>query len=290
MKYIKNFILIISAFSLFNCLSIVEKTGQALDGSAFKLKTLSVYKTAGEDKLQPEIKISVVENKSKEKSIIITLNNFPMIKILGSFPDENGAFFLTTLEFLAGSTHGWNEYSLELMGAGHLKFEDTVILNIEEIEPVQILKGRVQRYDTRLIGNDALAALRNRRERILALTEWMTSLNLYQGHLDKGNLDKGRTIEKFEEYWYPVLFPEMISNKKRADDWIQDKDKFQNAESIKWNTGYTERTFSEELWTIRNSGTLLRDWEEALYWIYLEYEWENIVELLSKENIFTKIK
>jgi hypothetical protein len=280
MKYIKGFILIISAFSLFNCLSIVEKTGQVIDGSAFKLKTLSVYKTSGEDKLRPEIKISVVENKSKEKSIIITLNNFPMIKILGSFPDENDAFFLTELEFLAGNVHGWNEYSLELIGTGNLKFENTVILNIEEIEPVQILKGRVQRYDTRLTGNEALSALRNRRERILALTEWMLSLNL----------DKGQTIEKFEEYWHPILFPEMVSNRKRADGWIQDSDKFQKAESIGWNTGYTERTFSEELWSIRNSGTLLRDWEEALYWIYLEYEWKNIVELLSKENIFTKIK
>jgi hypothetical protein len=280
MKIIKIFILIVLTFLLFNCLSIAEKTGQMLDGSAFKLKTLSVYETSGDNKLQPEIKISVVENKSKEKSIIITIGKFPMIKLLGAFPDEDGAFFLSTLEFLAGSVHGWNEYSMELMGTGNLKFEDTATLIIEEIEPVQILKGRVHRYDTRLTGNEALSALRNRRERVLALTEWMSSLNL----------EKGRTTDEFEEYWQPVLFPEMVSKKKRPDGWIQDGDKFQKAESISWNTGYTERTFSEELWPIRNSGTLLRDWEEALYWIYLEYEWENIVELLSKETIFTKIK
>jgi hypothetical protein len=280
MKIIKILILIISTFLLLNCVSLVEKAGQTLDGSAFKLKTLSVYQTAGKNKSQPEIKILVVENKSKEKSIIITLKKFPMIKLLGSFPDEDGVFSLTALEFLAGSTHGWNEYTLELMGTGYLKLEDTVTFNIEEIEPVQITKGRIHRYDTRLTGNEALSALRNRRERILAISEWMLSLNLA----------KGQTINEFKKYWQPILIPETVSKKKRPGGWIQDGDKFKTADSIKWNTGYTEREFPEELRAIRNSGTLLRDWEEALYWIYLEYEWENIVELLFKENIFTKIK
>ncbi|WP_461246958.1 hypothetical protein [Treponema sp. R6D11] len=258
----------------------MDKTGQALDGSASKFKTISAYSSSSNKKQKPEIKISIVENKSKEKSIIITIEKFPMIKIMGSFPDENGSFYLTTLEFLAGSTHGWNEYTLELMGTGNLKFEDTAILKIDEIETVQIIKGRIHRYDTRLTGNEALSALRNRRERILALTQWMLSLNLV----------KGQTDEEFEKYWEPILFPERVSKKKRPDGWTQDTDVFKSAENIKWNTGYTERTFSKELFPIRNSGTLLRDWEEAFYWIYLEYEWENIVELLSKENILTKNK
>ncbi len=280
MKVINIFILVILSFLIFSCISLMDKTGQALDGSASKFKTISAYSSSSNKKQKPEIKISIVENKSKEKSIIITIEKFPMIKIMGSFPDENGSFYLTTLEFLAGSTHGWNEYTLELMGTGNLKFEDTAILKIDEIETVQIIKGRIHRYDTRLTGNEALSALRNRRERILALTQWMLSLNLV----------KGQTDEEFEKYWEPILFPERVSKKKRPDGWTQDTDVFKSAENIKWNTGYTERTFSKELFPIRNSGTLLRDWEEAFYWIYLEYEWENIVELLSKENILTKNK
>jgi len=279
MKVIKILILVISTFLLFSCVSLMEKTGQALDGSAFIFKTVSVYKTSGKEN-QQMIKISVVEKKDKEKSIIISLEDFPMIKLFGSFPNEEGVFNLTTLEFLAGSAHGWNEYTLELIGTGNLKFEDTVILKIEEIEPVQITKGRIQQYDTRLTGNEALSALRNRRERILALTNWMSSLNL----------EKSPAIDKFKKLWQPVFFPEMVPKKKRPNNWIQNADQFQKADSIRWNTSYTERTFSEELWPIRNSGTLLRDWEEAIAWIYLEYEWKNIVELLSKETIFTKIK
>jgi len=280
MKYIKYFIIIIITLLLFNCLSLADKAGRVIDGSAFKLKTVSVYQTLTEKKAKPEIQIYVVENKNKEKSIMIKINKFPMIKLFGTFPNEDGIFYLSTLEFLAGNTHGWNEYTLELTGTGILKFEDPVTFKIEEIEGVQITKGRVQQYDTRLTGNDALSALRNRRERVLALTDWMLSLN----H------EKGQTIKNFEKFWQPILLPETVSKKKRPLGWSQEADKFQKAESIRWNTGYTERTFPEELFPIRNSGTLLRDWEEAASWIYLEYEWENIVELLNKETIFTKIK
>jgi hypothetical protein len=280
MKVIKYFILVISTFLLFNCVSLMEKTGRVLDGSAFKLKTVSVYKTSGEKGNQQEIKIFVVENKDKEKSIIITLENFPMMKLFGSFPDEEGVFTFTTLEFLAGNANGWNEYTMELIGTGNLNLEDTVILKIDEIEPVQITKGRVQLYDTRLTGNEALSALRNRRERLLALTDWMSSLSI----------EKGKKIDDFERFWQPILLPETVSRKKRPNGWIQDADQFQKTDGIRWNISYTERTFSEELWPIRNSGTLLRDWEEAIGWIHLEYEWKNIVELLLKETIFIKIK
>jgi len=288
MKFIKIFILVILTLLISNCVSLMEKTGRVLDGSASKYKTVSVYSTTVKSKKQkPDIEISVVEDKNKEKSIFITIKKFPMIKIRGSFPDENGSFFITELEFLAGSTHGWNEYALELIGTGSLKKElqnsyagNTVNFNIHEIETVQITMGRIQRYDTRLTGNDALSALRNRRERILALTKWMASLNLA----------KGQTAEQFEKYWQPILLPETVSNKKRPNDWMQSGDNFKSAESIQWNTSYTERKFSEELWPIRNSGTLLRDWEEAFYWIYLEYEWENIVELLSKEHTLIENK
>jgi len=280
MKAIKILILVISTFLLFNCVSLMEKTGRVLDGSAFKLKTVSVFKSSGEKGNQREIKIFVVENKEEEKSIIITLKNFPMMKLFGSFPNEEGVFTLTTIEFLAGSANGWNEYTMELLGTGNLKFEDTAVLKIDEIEPVQIAKGRIQLYDTRLTGNEALSALRNRRERVIAVTEWMSSLSL----------EKGKKIDDFERFWRPILLPETVSKKKRPNGWNQDADQFQKTDSIRWNTSYTERTFSEELWPIRNSGTLLRDWEEAIGWIYLEYEWKNIVELLSKETFFTKIK
>jgi hypothetical protein len=197
-----------------------------------------------------------------------------MMKLRGTSPNENGEFFLTSLEYLGGNVHGWNEYTMDMSGEGELLLAETAVLFIDrEIEPVQISAGRIHRYDTRIVGGDALASLRNRRERIVSTVEWMASMEDAPG---------GQSIGNFEKYWKPLLFPEMVSKKTRPDGWSQEGDLFLSAEDISWNVSYTERVCPEELRQIRNSGTLLRDWEEALSWIYLEYEWENIKEMLSR--------
>jgi hypothetical protein len=99
-----------------------------------------------------------------------------------------------------------------------------------------------------------------------------------------------QTIDDFEKYWKPLLFPEIVSKKKKPSGWLQEGDQFIRAEDIKWNTSYTERIFPEVLRPVRDSGTLLSDWEEALHWIYLEYEWERIAGILSREIVLQKIK
>jgi len=254
----------------------VDKTGQVLDGSAFVEKKTSVYEAYS-------IKITEVRNKAGEQSVIITLDNFPMMKIRGSYPDAQGLFYLTSLDYLGGNEHGWNEYSLDIAGTGRLNIAEdfaTVAIN-PEIEAVQISSGRIHRYDTRITGHEALSSLRNRRERVLALSSWITERESAAG---------GTSAKSFEKKWKPVLFPEMVSKKNRPVNWQQEGDPWVRAEDIRWNTGYTDRTFPEELKQVRNSGTLLRDWEEALSWIYLEYEWENIKNLLSRQIILQKKK
>ena len=248
---------------LSGCVSTFEKVGQALDGSLFAEKKIESYGGNG-------IKLDIVENKENEQSVRITLENFPMMTIRTSIPDENGEIYLISLEYLAGNNHGWNEFTLDLLGEG-IMTELFIQIN-EDIEFVQISSGRIHRYDTRIVGTEALTALRNRHQRIEALTEWMTS---------QDSAPHGQSIVNFEKYWKPILFP-------RPALWLEPGDSFQRADDIRINTSYTERTFSEELWSVRNSGTMLRDWEEALPWIYMEYEWENILQILSRKNILEK--
>jgi hypothetical protein len=275
-RFLKSLVCLAAAIVLCAaCVSAVEKTGQMLDGSAFAEKKTALY--TAED-----MEITFVQNKSGGRSVIIALKNFPMMKIRGSEPGENGEFYLTSLEYLGGNVHGWNEYTLDILGGGTLLLGNTAVLEInDEIEQVQISSGRIRRYDTRITGGEALTGLRNRRERITAMVKWMSCTESAPG---------GQAISDFEKYWKPVIFPEMVSKKNRPSNWLQEGDAFQRAEGIRWNTGYTRRFFSEDLWPVRDSGTLLRDWEEALSWIYMEYEWESIRKTLSQKTTLQQIK
>jgi hypothetical protein len=264
------------------CVSVAEKTGRVLDGSAKKKKRTALYRAEKKEGSAADIDIMLVQNKTGENSIIIVLHAFPMMKLRGSYPDENGEFYLTSLEYLSGNVNGWNEYTLDLSGKGVLSLGNNAVLSInEEIEPLQISAGRIRRHDTRIAGTDALTSLNNRRERILALAEWLNTPE---------NNTPQPSLKDFETYWKPVLFPEIVSKNKQPALWRQEGDQWIEAEDIRWNTSYTERVFSDELKPIRNSGTLLRDWEEALAWIYIECEWSQITELLSQEISLRKIE
>jgi hypothetical protein len=282
-KFRIKIVLILSVFcGLFlcaGCVSLVEKAGQTLDGSAFAEKKLAVY-------WAPDMELWEMRSKSGESSFIIRLHRFPTIRFRASAVNELGEFNLVSLDYLGGSAQGWNEFRLDLSGEGRLVLGGTTAaISVQhEIETIQISAARIKRYDTRLSGNEALTGLRNRHERIKAIAQWMNGRET----ASQGTAPKGMDVNNFEKYWKPILFPETVSKKKRPSDWQQENDQWSRAESIRWNAGYTERLFPEELREVRNSGTLLRDWEEALDWLYNEYEWSHIQEILARETVLTK--
>jgi len=266
------------------CISVMEKAGRTIDGSASSEKKVSVYRADKKKGTAEDMAVTIIKNKMSQQSVLITIDKYPMMRLRGSMPDENGVFSLNSLEYLSGSFHGWNEYSMEILGTGFLSFTDACVLEIKgEIEQIQISSGRIQRYDTRLTGAQALTSLRNRNERIIATTAWMAALDAPEKQTIKD-------IKDFGTFWKPILFPEMVTKKKRPDGWLKEGDIFVKNEDIRWNTGYTERVFQEELYPVRNSGTMLRDWEETLSWLYLSYEWENIKDILSKKIVLQSVK
>ena len=271
----------LSFFFFTGCLSLVEITGRALDGSAFKEKRIAVYKTEKDSPVGMEVR--ELMDKQGERSFQISLDQYPAMKLRGTKPDSQGNFNLVLLEYLGGNTQGWNEYSLEIVGEGKLFLTGTeAVLSIQHgMETVQISSGKIRRYDTRITGDEALTGLRNRMERITALTEWMKEQENAPGPVD---------IKEFEKYWRPLIFPEIVSKKKRPVGWQAESDLWERAEDVNWNKTYTERVFPEALRNVRDSGTMLRDWEEALEWLYIKYNWENIIEIFSKKTNLNRIK
>jgi hypothetical protein len=264
------------------CVGLIDKTGHVLDGSAFTETVLAVYRTEEEGKRNLEVK--QVRTKDGQEGLLITLEDVPVLQLRTAAGNVTGNFLLTDVRFLAGNYTGWNEFTLDLSGSGTFTLQgwSTGILQIRKpIDAVQISKGNILHNGSRLTGDQALTQLRNRYERIKALTAWMHTVPGVPGF---------ETQDAFEVYWKPLLMPELVSNRKRPAGFAAENAVWVRAEDVRWNTAYTESFFPEELWTLRNSGSLLRDWEEALAWIYVQYQWDYIMGRISEQYTLKKIK
>jgi hypothetical protein len=223
-------------------------------------------------------------------------------------PEPNGSFRLTEARFLSSHTHGWNEFAMDIFGGAVLQnpSSNVAILRItEEAERVDISSGRIRLKSSYITGAAALSPLRNRRERITALVEWMNE-QPHDGSHDDGSHDDGShdgsqrplagqetpafaDIGEFEGFWKRRLFPELVPWKNRPGEYSIHNAEWQREDSVRWNLTYTERLFPKELWEYRNSGAMLRDWEEALPWIFMEYSWNMIIDSFNN-IILQKVK
>jgi hypothetical protein len=259
----------------------VEKAGRLLDGSAFAEKSLSRYQTAKTGSGPADLEVRELVDRGGNVSLLISLKEFPAVRLRGSDPLGDGGFYFTRLEYLGGNAAGWNEFTLELSGAGSFaRSEGAATLAFSAFpEAVQISSGKIRRNETRITGTEALTSLRHRHERILALTGWMR---------DRGG-PAFQDQKSFDSYWRPLLLPETVSAKKRPPEW-KTGGQWVWAEDLRWNVSYTQALLPEELWPLRGSGALLRDWEEALDWIYFEYSRGKLEEYFSGEIILQRVK
>jgi hypothetical protein len=275
------------AFLNGGCVSLAETGGRVLDGSAFAEKTLAVYR----EEPKRGTRVDRLSDKAGQEFIAIRIDSMPNLRIKGSLPDGEGNFFVTSLDFLSPNLSGWNEFTMELSGGGSFveghsaSGAQTAVFHLRApLETLDISGGKLRRGSVRLSGTQALTALRNRRERIAALTQWMKEQGGPPGFPDQA---------AFEERWKPLLFPELFKPKDRPAAWAgtqADSGERVLGEDIRWSVAYTQALFPEELWPARNSGTLLRDWEEAAPWIRLEFEWDAVVAFLLRKIELTKIK
>jgi hypothetical protein len=272
------------------CATAVQRSGEFLDGSLFEERVLAEYRSgypAASDGELGKIQVRRIQRRTGEEFIAITAEAHPTLRFIGTVPDAGGNFYLSALEFLSPNLTGWNEFTQELSGNGRFQVRDTeAVLRLPEPpEILDIVDGKIRRNITRIVGDQALTALRNRQERVRALAEWMREQEAPGGFSGQ---EAGQ--EAFEKRWYAVLFPELAPANQRPPRWNETEAAWVRGEDVRWNTAYTEEAFPEELWPVRNSGTLLRDWEEAAAWIYFQYEWDRIMESLGREIRLKKTK
>jgi hypothetical protein len=266
------------ALLLGGCAGLVEKGGGLLDGSAFREKTLSRWGEPGGRGGKDGFNLREVRLRDGTELLVIGHGAFPSLRINARAAGGGGGFYLLSLDYLSSHPTGWNEFTLDLSGTLSFSGEGPRrFLGLEAPEPVQISGGKIRHRDSRLGGREALTALRNRYERIGALTEWMRGREA-PGAGDGAILDP----KAFEARWKGLLLPELVPAKKRPPEYAAAGDERVRGEDVLWNAAYTRALFPEELWPLRDTGALLRDWEEALSWIRLAYYWDYLTGLLAK--------
>jgi hypothetical protein len=217
-----------------------------------------------------------INNTGDTIDLIISLEVIPTIKLYGTIPDAEGVFYLESLSFLSSGKRGWNEFTMQIAGGGVGTFfrnGEQAALSIQApVEMAQISGGKILRNNIRITGDRALTALHNRREQISAPAEWMK---------ERPNVPVFTDQNGFEDYWLPLLLPEIVKKKLRPPEWWKEGAVWTRAGDVRWNTTYTQSLFPEDLRVLRDSGALLQDWEEAAAWIFLEYQWEYITDTLS---------
>ncbi|MDR3145171.1 MAG: hypothetical protein LBU21_02745 [Treponema sp.] len=277
-----------AVFLLGGCVSLTEKTGRILDGTVFAEKTEALYREEGDR----GVRVGRKRRRDGTEFIEILSGAMPNLRLYGDAPGAEGGFTLRQMDFFVSNLSGWNEFSRGILGSGTLRIAgEGAVLRLEgKPEVLDISAGKIRRQEARLTGAEALTALRNREERVRSLTEWMRQREPGREFPDQ---------KAFEAWWKPVLFPELVRAKKRPPEWTalvpggsakEEGSARVRGEDVRWNIRYTEAVFPEELRPVRNSGTLLRDWEEAAGWIYFQFEWDRIMEALAFEIRLTKVK
>ena len=271
--------IIFSAFLFTGCSTMVHKGGELLEGTHAGESNLAVYKSVRDRSVRKkdEIKIELREIAQKDGNVFVEISSskWPGLALRGEKPGGSGNFDLYEANILSSHENGWNEFNLDILGRAVFsdpKRSGGILYIPGNAERIQISSGRIRLKSSRLSGEAALSPLKNRRERILALIEWMNGW-LLENQKSVNLLNQ----RDFKEFWEPLLFPEMVSKRKRPSEYSTQNSEWQRADSIKWNLSYTDYLFPEELRELRNSGALLRDWEEALPWIFTEYSWDYII-------------
>ena len=256
------YLLHLTSYLLLSCTSLIQRGGEFLEGKSDR--TIAVYQS-------DRVEVKEIESREGIKSLEIASSRWPGFSLLGSMSDSSGTVHLNEVRFFSSHVQGWNEFNLDILGSAVFLVTnagETMFYIEGELERVQINSGRILLRGNMLSGTSALVPLRNRRERILALNEWMSDSFYNRVFTD---------MDEFENFFKPHLFPELVAQKSRPLKYSAENAEWARSDSIRWNLTYSKDLFPEHLWEYRNSGAMLRDWEEALPWIFMEYSWDIIV-------------
>ena len=205
-----------------------------------------------------------------------------------AFPRDGGQwiFHMDYLEWFSNWHRGWTEARFGMTGSLLLIPDGQEWrMEIQELPDIDsVLEGQIRYKENRYYGDRSRDMVSRRWARISAAVPFIgeeLDMDAYEfSHKKKGFYSKEflRDLESLlfpELYGYSEKFPEPDGgNSAQAERYVRE-------ENVHWDTLYSRTYLPEELQPLRDSGTLLRDYEEgsglfvmALTWNLL---WEEMI-------------
>lgn len=213
-------------------------------------------------KNEPSLSLVFLRNTEGKESFVLS-GFFPeKTHIEGTFKKEVGGktvLFIESFHWFNNWNDGWTE--TRFLASGTLIKEESATGSRLAIEEPLLLedpeKATIRYRDTILESDVALKQFGNRWERI------RSAVNFLNEKLDLSEMPYNEFKAKSET----ILFPEVYG----YSDKRTQKNNTVRAEGIEWDTIYSDEIIPEELWEVRNTGTLFRDWEETSKLFYFWY-------------------
>jgi hypothetical protein len=194
--------------------------------------------------------------------------------------NENGDIecLIKSLYFFTNWTNGWTEGELEAFGQLLFKKNENdkySCVIIEEVELLDVKSGSIKFFDDYYYEDRARRNIRNKLDRINSINNFLKEKeNISYFKSLRNNKDK--TEKSYIPLTYQLFFPELTlnspySNKNSEYKVVSVKEDTQLEETILWNKIYTKAIFPENLQPVRDSGSLLRDYEESVELFFMDY-------------------
>ncbi|MBP7553283.1 MAG: hypothetical protein KA885_07635 [Spirochaetes bacterium] len=252
------FIIIIATALLSSCATIVTKYDSS---EKFQI-------SAWEDKKSDRPVAQFLIKKDLKNNIFGEFTStFILPAILtGAFvEDESGdvTFYISKIDFTTSWPNGWTFGEYE--ASGIIKFNKAEKGYISEVlEPVEfweLKNGEIRYFDDYYIKEEGLKKVKDRMDRIEAIVNYLKSV------------EDVKLPDIFGNVWFSTRYS--VEFKPLVKKILFDK----------------ERKFPDELEKLRETETLLRDWEESCELIYMKYNFDYFFEnILNNYTFFHKIK
>lgn len=192
-------------------------------------------------------------------------------------PDDAGGWkiSLISLHWFNNWSNGWTDATFVVDGSLDLRRSASawhlLVRSAPEIDGPSAVTIRY--YNDYLGGTEALDQFTDRWNRIEAYAKFL--------HSRYGNIwpASTRNLER-------ILFPEIYGySTPPAPDHASVE-----GSGVRWNSDYTRALFPKELRPIRDSGTMLRDWEESRGLWQLAFSWRGIWAKAIETDLFRLVK